>query len=132
MNVRCQPGDSILLHSTAIGKAILASFSDAEALALLGSAPLTAFTPKTVTDPEVLVASLERTRQIGYAVVDEENIMGITSVGALIGDPSGQTRSAISVAFSPHITPEFNVERVGREVVETVRRINLALNAHAR
>lgn len=129
INVRTQPGDIILLHSTAIGKAILASFSDEEALDLLGPEPLKAFTSKTITDPRALVATLDEVREKGYAVVDEENIPGIASIGALIGDPSGQTRSAISVAFSPHVTPELEIPRIGREIVAAAQQINNALNA---
>jgi IclR family transcriptional regulator, acetate operon repressor len=129
INVRTQPGDAILLHSTAIGKAILASFSDAEALELLGKGPMKAFTSKTITDPNILVTALDEVRLKGYAVVDEENIPGIVSIGALIGDPSGQTRSAISIAFSPHVSPEFDVHRIGRDMVAAAQQITNALKA---
>ncbi|MDF3838261.1 IclR family transcriptional regulator [Cupriavidus basilensis] len=127
VSVRCDPGQVILLHCSAIGKAILASFSDEEALKLLGTEPLPAVTPHTITDPLALVASLAQTRATGYAYVVDENVPGITSVGALIGDPSGQTRSAISAAFSRHITPELSIEQVAHWVVEAAHRINSRL-----
>lgn len=110
LSLQCEPGQTILLHNTAIGKAILASMTDDEVRELLGPGPLPAITPKTVTDPEEVIAQLPDVRERGYALVEDENILGITSVGALIGDPSAETRSAISMSFSPHFTPDMDVE----------------------
>lgn len=116
LSLRCEPGQTILLHNTAIGKAILASMSDDEVRELLGPGPLPAITPKTITDPEEVIAQLPVVRQRGYAIVEDENITGITSVGALIGDPSAETRSAISLSFSPHFSPDINIETLARTV----------------
>ena len=128
MTLRCEPGQTILLHNTAIGKAILASMSDDEVRDLLGPGPLQAITPKTITDPEELIAQLADVRHKGYAFVEDENIIGISSVGALIGDPSAQTRSAISLSFSPHFFPEIDVDGLGQAVQSTAHQIteNLA------
>lgn len=109
LSLQCEPGQTILLHNTAIGKAILASMSDDEARELLGPGPLPAITQKTITDPEQVIAQLPQVRQRGYALVEDENIMGITSIGALIGDPSAETRSAISMSFSPHFSPDMDI-----------------------
>ncbi|WP_353039319.1 hypothetical protein [Mesorhizobium sp. M1300] len=35
---------------------------------------------------------------------------GITSVGMLIGDPSAETRSAISMSFSLHVSPNIDIK----------------------
>ena len=128
LSVRCEPGQTILLHNTAIGKAILASMSDDEVRELLGPGPLPAITPKTITDPEEVIAQLPDVRRRGYAMVEDENITGITSVGALIGDPSVETRSAISTSFAPHFSPEINIETVSGAVQATAQSItrNLA------
>lgn len=123
LSLRCEPGQTILLHNTAIGKAILASMSDDEVRALMGPGPLRAITAKTTTDPEQLITQLAEVRRTGYAIVEDENIIGITSVGALIGDPSAQTRSAISVSFSPHFSPDIKVDALANAVQTTARRI---------
>lgn len=123
LSVRCEPGQTILLHNTAIGKAILASMDDDEVRDLLGPGPLRAITSKTITDPEVVIAQLAEVRRNGYAIVEDENILGISSVGALIGDPSAQTRSAISVSFSPHFSPEIKVDALADAVQAAAHRI---------
>lgn len=116
LSLKCEPGQTIRLHNTAIGKAILASMSDDQAREILGPGPLPAVTQKTITDPEQVIAQLPDVRQRGYAIVEDENIIGITSVGALIGDPSADTRSAISVSFSPHFSPEIDIEVLANAV----------------
>lgn len=116
ISLRAEPGQTILLHNTAIGKAILASMSDDEVRQLLGPGPLEATTPNTITDPEKLILNLADVRRKGYAVVEDETITGISSVGALIGDPSAQTRSAISVSFSPHFSPDIGIETLAGAV----------------
>ncbi|WP_218055038.1 IclR family transcriptional regulator, partial [Haloparvum sedimenti] len=41
-------------------------------------------TPNTITDEETLRAELERVRQVGYAINDEEQITGVRAVAAPI------------------------------------------------
>lgn len=123
MSQRCEPGQTILLHTTAIGKAILASMSDDEVRELLGPGPLPAVTAKTVTDSEEVISQLGEVRRRGYAFVEDENIIGITSVGALIGDPSSETRSAISASFAPHFSPDIKIEAVADAVQQCAKRI---------
>jgi len=130
MTLRAEPGQPIRLHNTAIGKAILASMSDDEVRGLLGPGPLPAITRKTITDPEELISQLAEVRSSGYAVNADENIVGITSVGALIGDPSAQTRSAISVSFSPHFQPDINIDMLAQAVQSTAQQITRNLSSH--
>jgi DNA-binding IclR family transcriptional regulator len=130
LSQRCEPGQTILLHNTAIGKAILASLSDDEVRELLGPGPLPAITPKTITDPEKLIAELATVRQRGYAIVEDENITGITSVGALIGDPSGETRTAISMSFAPHFSPDLDVNTLAEAVQSGAESITRNLRSH--
>jgi IclR family acetate operon transcriptional repressor len=118
VSVRSEPGQSIYLHSTAIGKIILASRTEEEARRLLGAEPLSARTPKTITDPDHLIASLQKVRKDGFARVEDENILGISSVGAPILDASGKVCAAISVSYSRHFTPELRI----RDVAELVKR----------
>lgn len=66
-------GDLDSLHATALGKAILATFSDQEVLATLQKAGMEQRTHRTITDPKLLLAELARIRAAGYAVDDQEN-----------------------------------------------------------
>lgn len=123
VTVRGEPGQIMPLHSTAIGKVLLAAQSDEEALRLLTPGPLRAITEKTITDPYLLVSSLGKVREQGYAVVVDENIMGISSVGAPIRDVAGQVKAAISASFSRHFSPDLEIEEVAGLVMRAAKRI---------
>ena len=80
------------LHCTALGKAFLA-FGDARR-----TGELTGYTPKTITSVEALESEIERTRQRGYAVDDEEFAPGIRCVARPIMDKSDQMIAALGLS----------------------------------
>ena len=80
------------LHCTALGKAFLA-FGGAEAVM-----PLTSYTPATMTSADALEQEIERTRDRGFAVDDEEFAIGIRCVGGPIMDRQGRMIAALSVS----------------------------------
>jgi DNA-binding IclR family transcriptional regulator len=90
-------GDTNPLHSTGIGKALLA-YADEETVARYLRGPLAARTPNTLTDPERIRAELADIRRRGYAIDDVENEDGVRCVAAPIRDHAGQTIAAMSVA----------------------------------
>lgn len=69
-------GRRLPAHATSLGKALLATRTDAEIDALL-PAELEALTPRTLTDREALLADLAETRDRGYAIERGENTAGL-------------------------------------------------------
>ncbi len=124
VSVRCEPGDTIPLHSTAIGKCILASLPDAEILEILGPGPYPAITGSTLTTPNAFLAEVEATRERGYAIVENENIEGITSVGALLDLPNAPSKTAISISFSPYFSKDIDTEEAAAVIQAAARRIS--------
>lgn len=122
--IRGVPGESAYLHSTAMGKVLLAMLDDAKALALVGPGPLPRVTPATITDPQQLLAELADVRRNGYASVTEENLLGVVSVGAPVRNALGQTCAAISVAFAQRSVPHLTIPDVARIVVDAAARIS--------
>lgn len=86
------------LHSTAMGKSLLAEMSDDEVRALLSRSPLPRLTPKTKISVSQLLAELETIRQQGYSVSEEENRLDFFSIGAVIRDATGAAVAVISGA----------------------------------
>ncbi len=84
-------------HANAAGKALLARLSDTDLDHYLAQ-PLETSTLRTVTDPDVLRRDLRAISACGYAVVDEESLAGVLSIGAVVTDYLGEARAAISVA----------------------------------
>lgn len=126
VSVRCEPGDVIPLHCTAIGKCILSALSNEEIREILGPAPLPAITSKTITDPSVLLHEIELTRERGFSVVNDENIEGIISVGALLNQPSAVSPTAISLSFSPYFSKDIDINEAAAVITAAAARISRA------
>jgi DNA-binding IclR family transcriptional regulator len=77
-------GERDRLRSTALGKAILATYSDEEALELVRSEPLERFTPRTIMDEDHMLRELKSIRSRGFAIDDEESEVGLRCVGVAI------------------------------------------------
>jgi DNA-binding IclR family transcriptional regulator len=125
--IKVDPGSEMPLHSTAAGKVLLGSLADVEARKLLGGGRLTAITPHTITEPASLLASLPKVRRQGFAVVAEENIRGVLSVGAPIRDRNGRVLAALSVAFPKYLEAGLTLQSVTPLVTGAARRVSQAV-----
>jgi DNA-binding IclR family transcriptional regulator len=93
-----RPGSQTHLHSTAMGKALLAEMSDGDIRALIGGRPLPRLTPRTKVSLPQLLKEMESIRHSGYAISDEENRQGFFSAGAVVRDATGAATAVISGA----------------------------------
>ncbi len=76
-------GRRLPAYATSLGKALLADRSDADVLAAL-PATLSPITSHTLRTPAELIADLASTRRRGYAVDNEENVIGLRCFGAAV------------------------------------------------
>jgi len=125
--IKVSPGSEMPLHSTSAGKVLLAALGDGEARKLLGTRKLAAITPQTITDPAFLVGSLARVRRQGFAIVNEENIPGVLSVGAPIRDRTGSVVAALSVAFPKYLDAGLSLQSAEPLVTGAAQRISRLL-----
>jgi len=115
------------LHCTSQGKAILSAMQDAERDAIIREITLKPLTSLTITDRRRLQAELKITKARGYAIDDEEIVMGVRCVGAPVIDGAGEVRGAISVAGPAWRLTRARVELLGPEVAEAARRVGAQL-----
>jgi DNA-binding IclR family transcriptional regulator len=125
--IKVSPGSEMPLHSTGAGKVLLASLSDGEARKVLGARKLTAITPHTITDPAAIVALLPKVRRQGFALVNEENIPGVLSVGVPIRDRAGTVVAALSVAFPKYLDSGLTLASVEPLVTAAALRVSRLL-----
>ena len=93
-------------YATGVGKAMLAYQSLEELMAML-PAKLEKLTEHTITDKEELIEQLVAIRGRGYAIDDEETLIGLRCVAAPIFNYRNQVVSAISISGpSVRMTPE--------------------------
>lgn len=90
-------GKQVPVHCTANGKAHLSMLPVERARALIGRAPR-AVTPRTVTDPQAILAGIEAARPLGlYAEIDE-SAEGIAAMAVPLPGLAGQDL-ALSLAL---------------------------------
>jgi len=124
-------GGRLALHSTAIGKALLAAMPTDEARDLIRELELPPRTKNTLATAAALEAGLADVRERGFALDDEENERNIRCVGAAVFDHRDRPVGAVSVS-----TLTFEVERdavvaLGPRVVMAADALSAALGASA-
>lgn len=106
-------GDQDAVHSTALGKAMLATLPDDRAGEILRDVARPARTPRTVTDVDALMTELIAVAEQGYAVDDEENVPGSRCVAAAIVGADGAPLAAVSISGPVTRMPVDVVTRMG-------------------
>jgi IclR family acetate operon transcriptional repressor len=105
------------LHSTALGKAILAGLPEREARAILAAIDLAPATPNTVTAIPALLRQFTAIRQCGYAVDHEENEIGSVCVASAIRGLDGRPVGALSISGPSGRVDDQLVKVIGAELV---------------
>lgn len=118
------------LHSTALGKAMLATLPALEARSRLTKTELVAKTPRTITSVPAMMQELERTRERGYALDDEESEAGARCIAAAVTGPEPHPHllGAISVSGPTWRIDNHMVERIGARLQEMTDEINSLLS----
>jgi DNA-binding IclR family transcriptional regulator len=124
LGMRSEVGRRERAHSTALGKAILSCYPTSKVHEWINTYGLPPVTPKTITDPDQFLVELERVREQGYAVDDEENEIGGRCVGVPIFDHTGTVVAAVSISAPTARLPLEDVPRMGAMVRETAKTIS--------
>jgi DNA-binding IclR family transcriptional regulator len=115
-------------HCVSPGKAMLA-FAGPETVQAVIDAGLTAYTPRTLAQPEELLRDLEATRRRGYAINQGEFRESLNGVAAPIWQFPGALTGAVAVAGPAYrLSPE-RLARFGEMVKQTAIEISRALGA---
>ncbi len=112
------------VYCTALGKAMLAFSSDAEVDQILAGCRMEARTKNTITSILSLKRELERIRDRGYAIDDEEIEDGIRCISAPILNPESHAVAAISVSGpSSRITPG-RFQLIGKTILKAAQELS--------
>jgi DNA-binding IclR family transcriptional regulator len=120
-------GRRMYLHSTSVGKALLAWLPKQEMEAIVRQQGMKKRTPKTINTMSRLLADLDLVREQGYAVDNEENSLGARCLGAPISDAAGNVAAALGVSGTLTQVDEENLPRIVDALKESARRISRQL-----
>ena len=108
LTIAARVGRHLPAYCTASGKVLLA-FLPREIVEPVLSAPMQAYTEKTITSVDRLREELEMIRQRGYAIADEELEVGVWAISAPIRDIDRNVIAAMSIPFP---TNRLDTERI--------------------
>ncbi|GAB3295070.1 IclR family transcriptional regulator [Parasphingorhabdus pacifica] len=126
MRMFTEVGRRVDAHATAVGKAVMATMPDETVGQLLKRAGMRPQTERTITDIQSMQDELARIRDLGYAIDDGEQEVGVRCYAVAIpGAPAG---AGISISG-----PEGRMTRIATdEVIPLMRRLANDLSAELR
>ncbi|MEV7341464.1 IclR family transcriptional regulator C-terminal domain-containing protein [Streptomyces sp. NPDC093544] len=127
MSVNITVGSRLPAYATSLGRVLLADLPDPHLPELLR------LTPRTITDPKQLLAELDRVREAGYSLADEELEEGLRSIAVPVREHGGRVAAAVNVALhSSRRTAEECVHDILPELHATAGRIEADLRVAGR
>ncbi|MBS1800609.1 MAG: IclR family transcriptional regulator [Acidobacteria bacterium] len=93
-------GKRMGLHCTALGKSLIACLPADEINSIVNRQGLIRHNENTITSIKKLHMACDRIQQLGYAIDDEEEEIGVRCIGAPVYNSSGQVLAAISISGS--------------------------------
>ena len=117
------------MHSTALGKAMLAFLPDSARDVIL-QGPLRRKTNRTITDIQLLYDDLATIRRTGLAVDYGENEMAASCFGVPIFGPSDEVIAAISVAGPEGRMKSVGIQQISLLLMDAARSLTVELGGN--
>jgi DNA-binding IclR family transcriptional regulator len=135
LRVKFSIGSRLGIHCTALGKVLVSEIPSADVRKILAAKGMRRYTPNTIVDPDKFIELLAEVHEKGYAVDNEEVIVGVRCIAAPIRDSSGMIVNALSLSGpTSYLTvdkvPELAaslVKSAGEISAMSLRRVNLLM-----
>jgi IclR family pca regulon transcriptional regulator len=128
MRVAINVGTRFPAYATSMGRVLLAGLSESELTAYLDRAEIRPLTTRAIDNAEDLAAELDRVREQGYALVDQELEEGLRSIAVPIRDGNRRTIAAVNVSAHASRVSAHDVEQtLLGPLLETARHIEADL-----
>jgi IclR family transcriptional regulator, acetate operon repressor len=105
-------------HGSSLGKAYLAALPQNDRILILSQLDLVPLTPKSLTTIADLLKDLERIHDRGFAVDNEETVLGVRCVGAAIVPNPNEPIACLSIAGPASRINHSVTDKFGRLVAE--------------
>jgi IclR family pca regulon transcriptional regulator len=130
MSVSVPVGTRDPAFATSLGRALLAGQSDAALSTMLEEIRLPRITDVTIVEPRALLAELQRIREQGWALVDQELEEGLRALAVPLHGEHGEVIASVNVAVH---ASRWTIERIHGELLprllETAAEIERDLRA---
>jgi len=126
MKITSPPGTRLPLLAGSTGRVLLSQIEKEKMKEIIKKKGLVRYTSKTVIDPRQFLREIEKVKEQGYAVDDEEYIPGVRAVAAPLFSTSSPPAAIWVVGFTSTLGDQ-KVKTVIREIQKTVQEIDQSL-----
>lgn len=131
MKITSPPGTRLPLLAGATGRAFLSLLDAKKAREIVQKMGLVRYTPKSVTEQKQYLYEVEEARKRGYAIDDEEYLLGVRAVAAPIQLTSHSLAAIWVVGFTSSLNDQ-KIERIILEIRKATQEVNHFLKNHHR
>jgi len=129
MTVGITVGTRFPAYATSMGRVLLAGLPEAKLREYLDTVELKALTPRTVGTREGLLAELEKVREQGWCLLDQELELGLMSIAAPVRNAAGKVVAAVNVSLqaqnvAAQADPDAYLAAVRKEILRTAKLIS--------
>ena len=117
-------GHRLPVHTTAIGKALVAHLPESEIMRILEMRGMEKKTRRSITSPQKFLRELEKVRKYGFAVDDEENADGVRCVAAPIFDAAGKVTASLGTSTVILKLDEAQLPKIVKLVQDAAARVS--------
>jgi IclR family acetate operon transcriptional repressor len=121
-------GGRVPMVASGLGKALLSTYSEEDVFAIIQREGMPRLTSKSIVRAGELCKSLHDIRQQGYSVDDEEALIGLRCVSAVVYDDCSEPLAAISVSGKASRVPNDRLPILGKLVQEVAAELTKALS----
>lgn len=120
-------GSKSPVHATAIGKALSAYLPDEQLNLLIEEMEFKKVTPNTIDNKKQFYDVLKSVKENGYALDDEEIVIGARCIAAPIFNMFGKVEAAVSISGAVHRLSDQNLNGMAAHVISTAQSISRKL-----
>lgn len=126
--IRSWEGKRLSLHSSGLGKVLIAWLDDKALDSLLPKdTRLSRYTETTITDIEVLIQELAQIRIRGWGYDNEEDSLGVRCIAVPVFDQQGRVVAALSVSGVAFQIPDDKRESLAALMMDAGRKLSQRL-----
>lgn len=127
LKITSPPGTRLSLLAGATGKIFMAQFDAGKAKEIVQRLGLTRYTTKSMTDLKEFLKEVEETKRRGFAIDDEEYMVGVRAIATSIHTTSPPLAAIWVVGFTASLNDQ-KIEKGILEIQKTAQEISHALS----
>src|SRR3984893_1937882 len=120
-------GGRVPMVASGLGKALLSTYSEEDVFGIIQRVGMPRLPPKSIVRAGELCKSLHDIRRQGYSVDDEEALIGLRCVSAVVYDDCSEPLAAISVSGKASRVPNDRLPILGKLVREVAAELTMAI-----